>query len=83
MSCTTGGKWDNPQGVQWNLSRPPGHDLFVVHSGRLFVIIESYECVWLKSKMIITGGKDMLSLEQELKENAYPGRGIVIGKSAD
>lgn len=25
----------------------------------------------------------MLSLEQELRENAYPGRGIVIGKSAD
>lgn len=25
----------------------------------------------------------MLSLEQELKQNAYPGRGIVIGKSAD
>lgn len=25
----------------------------------------------------------MLSLEKELKENAYPGRGIVIGKSAD
>lgn len=25
----------------------------------------------------------MLSLEQELKENAYPGRGIVLGKSAD
>lgn len=25
----------------------------------------------------------MLSLEQELQENAYPGRGIVIGKSAD
>ena len=25
----------------------------------------------------------MLSLEQELKENAYPGRGIVIGKSPD
>ncbi|MDD6573070.1 MAG: IMP cyclohydrolase [Thermoflexaceae bacterium] len=25
----------------------------------------------------------MLSLEQELKENSYPGRGIVIGKSAD
>ena len=25
----------------------------------------------------------MLSLEQELKENAYPGRGIVIGKSED
>ena len=24
-----------------------------------------------------------LSLEQELKENAYPGRGIVIGKSPD
>ncbi len=24
-----------------------------------------------------------LSLEQELKENAYPGRGIVIGRSAD
>ena len=25
----------------------------------------------------------MLSLEQELKSNAYPGRGIVIGRSAD
>jgi IMP cyclohydrolase len=25
----------------------------------------------------------MLALEQELKENAYPGRGIVIGKSED
>ena len=25
----------------------------------------------------------MLSLEKELKENAYPGRGIVIGRSAD
>ena len=25
----------------------------------------------------------MLSLETELKENAYPGRGIVIGKSKD
>ena len=24
-----------------------------------------------------------LSLEQELKQNAYPGRGIVIGKSED
>ena len=26
---------------------------------------------------------EMLSLEQELKSNTYPGRGIVIGKSAD
>ncbi|MDO5574160.1 MAG: IMP cyclohydrolase [bacterium] len=26
---------------------------------------------------------ELLSLEQELKENAYPGRGIVIGRSAD
>lgn len=26
---------------------------------------------------------NMLSLEQELKNNTYPGRGIVIGKSAD
>ncbi len=26
---------------------------------------------------------NMLSLEQELKNNAYPGRGIVIGKTAD
>ena len=25
----------------------------------------------------------MLNLEQELQENAYPGRGIVIGKSPD
>ena len=26
---------------------------------------------------------NMLSIEQELKNNAYPGRGIVLGKSAD
>ena len=26
---------------------------------------------------------EMLSIEQELKNNAYPGRGIIIGKSAD
>ena len=26
---------------------------------------------------------EMLSLEKELRGNAYPGRGIVIGKSAD
>ncbi len=26
---------------------------------------------------------EIVSLEQELKGNAYPGRGIVIGKSAD
>ena len=26
---------------------------------------------------------EMLNLEKELKENAYPGRGIIIGKSAD
>ncbi len=26
---------------------------------------------------------NMLSLEQELKNNSYPGRGIIIGKSAD
>lgn len=26
---------------------------------------------------------EVLALEQELKQNAYPGRGIVIGKSAD
>ena len=25
----------------------------------------------------------MINIEQELKENAYPGRGIIIGKSAD
>lgn len=26
---------------------------------------------------------EMLNIEQELRENAYPGRGIIIGKSAD
>lgn len=26
---------------------------------------------------------DMISIEKELKENSYPGRGIIIGKSAD
>ena len=26
---------------------------------------------------------EMLNIEKELKENAYPGRGIIIGKSAD
>ena len=25
---------------------------------------------------------EMISLEKELKENSYPGRGIVIGRSA-
>ena len=25
----------------------------------------------------------MLNLEQELQENAYPGRGIIVGRSAD
>ena len=25
----------------------------------------------------------MISLEQELKSNAYPGRGIIIGRSPD
>ena len=25
----------------------------------------------------------MLSIEQELKNNSYPGRGIIIGKSED
>ena len=29
------------------------------------------------------GKMEKLSLEKELKENAYPGRGIVIGKSGD
>ena len=26
---------------------------------------------------------EMLSIEQELRGNSYPGRGIIIGKSAD
>ena len=26
---------------------------------------------------------EMICLEKELKENSYPGRGIIIGKSAD
>ena len=26
---------------------------------------------------------ELLSLEKELKENSYPGRGIVIGRSQD
>ena len=26
---------------------------------------------------------DMLSIEKELQSNSYPGRGIIIGKSAD
>ena len=26
---------------------------------------------------------EMLSIERELKENSYPGRGIIIGRSAD
>ena len=34
---------------------------------------------------VLNGGKamNMLSLEQELKGNAYPGRGIVIGRTQD
>ena len=26
---------------------------------------------------------NMLSIEQELRNNSYPGRGIILGKSAD
>ena len=26
---------------------------------------------------------EMLSIEKELQENSYPGRGIIIGRSAD
>ena len=26
---------------------------------------------------------EMLNIEKELRENSYPGRGIIIGKSAD
>ncbi|MEE0301489.1 MAG: inosine monophosphate cyclohydrolase, partial [Blautia sp.] len=26
---------------------------------------------------------EMIALDKELKENSYPGRGIVIGRSAD
>lgn len=26
---------------------------------------------------------EMISIEKELRENSYPGRGIIIGKSAD
>jgi len=33
--------------------------------------------------IFLLGGKIMLSLEQELKSNEYPGRGIVIGRSAN
>ncbi len=36
--------------------------------------------------VFITKGElsmNMLSIEQELKNNAYPGRGIILGKSAD
>ena len=36
-----------------------------------------------KTKPIGGTQMEMLSLEQELKNNAYPGRGIVIGKSKD
>ena len=38
-----------------------------------------YNTVIKKEKILMK----MLALEQELKENAYPGRGIVIGKSQD
>ncbi len=37
----------------------------------------------LPCEAIKEGEKKMLSLARELQENAYPGRGIVIGRSAD
>lgn len=49
--------------------------------GAVCVSIGSYDKIHTEKN----GGREMkmLSLMQELKENAYPGRGIVIGRSAD
>lgn len=54
--------------------------LIIVSSGGLFVLV-----IFIKSRRAKTGGiiMEMLSLEQELSRNAYPGRGIVIGKTPD
>lgn len=54
--------------------------LIIVRSGGFFVLV-----IFIKSRRAKTGGiiMEMLSLEQELSRNAYPGRGIVIGKTPD
>lgn len=49
-------------------------------SGQLVIIVPDF-FYYIKLRRITT--MEMLSIEKELKENSYPGRGIVIGKSAD
>lgn len=56
--------------------------------GAIYFLVIYYICItkwYMLSTYARNGGKrmEMLSLMQELKENAYPGRGIVIGRSAD
>ena len=52
--------------------------LIIVRSGGLFVFCDKYRLAGMGGMTM-----KMLSLSEELKENAYPGRGIVIGKSPD
>ena len=82
------------EGARLNLQcRPPGRHFFVVlrRSFCIQTFVLVYSEMGFRSEMPILYWNErgenqkmkMLSLEQELKENAYPGRGIVIGKTPD
>lgn len=82
------------EGARLNLQcRPPGRHFFVVlrRSFCIQTVVLVYRKMGFRSEMPILYWNErgesqkmkMLSLEQELKENAYPGRGIVIGKTPD
>ena len=72
VGITTQGARETGQNMFAVTSRPPGH-LFNVYQETGFYFTFIY------------GGQNMnvRSLEQELKTNAYPGRGIVIGETGD
>ena len=64
-------------------SRPSGH---ICSGSGLFCVSENPILVYRVYRSIEKKEKnsmEMLSLTKELKENAYPGRGIVLGKSED
>ncbi len=84
---------DEPQGARSmdfvGLSRPPGHVCILRAQGfGSYLIVQERMTVYREIPRVhpqANGGITMkqMSLEQELRSNAYPGRGIVIGRSED
>ena len=74
-----------------SLCRPPGQpgreasQAFFIHAVNIYTIDENlvaaviYSCKFRKENICM----EMIALDKELKENSYPGRGIIIGRSAD